>query len=54
MFNNTSKLERINVKESSVHILLSKVCLKTVDNNYILQDWKSKYPKLEIKEKRKQ
>ena len=46
------KKERINVKESSVHILLSKVCLKTVDNNYILQDWKSKYPKLEIKEKR--
>ena len=49
---NEVKTERANVKESSVHILLSKICLKTVDNNYILKDWKSKYPKLEIKEKR--
>ena len=45
--------DRANVKESSVHILLSKICYKTVDNNYILKDWKSKYPELEIKEKRK-
>ena len=47
------KKVRENVKESSVHILLSKICHKTVDNNYILKDWKSKYPELEIKEKRK-
>jgi len=47
------KKDRANVKESSVHILLSKICLKTIDNDYILKDWKSKYPKLEIKEKRK-
>tara|TARA_X000000368_G_scaffold417753_1_gene415058 strand:+ start:1927 stop:4059 length:2133 start_codon:yes stop_codon:yes gene_type:complete len=49
---NEVKKDRANVKESSVHILLSKICLKTLDNNYILKDWISKYPKLEIKEKR--
>ena len=49
---NEVKKDRVNVKESSVHILLSKICLKTLDNNYILKDWISKYPKLEIKEKR--
>ena len=49
---NEVKKDRANVKESSVHILLSKICLKTVDNNYILKEWKSKYPKLDIKEKR--
>ena len=47
------KKDRENVKESSVHILLSKICYKSVDNYYILKDWKSKYPELEIKEKRK-
>ena len=45
--------DRANVKENSIHILLSKICYKTVNNNYILKDWKSKYPELEIKEKRK-
>ena len=49
---NEVKKDRANVKESSVHILLSKICYKTVDNNYILKEWKSKYPKLDIKEKR--
>ena len=47
------KKDRANVNERSVHILLSKICLKTVDNNYILKEWKSKYPKLNIKEKNK-
>ena len=50
---NEVKKDRANVNESSVNILLSKICLKTVDNNYILKDWKSRYPKLVIKEKRK-
>ena len=50
---NEVKKDRANVNESSVNILLSKICHKTVDNNYILKDWKSRYPKLEIKAKRK-
>ena len=49
---NEVKKDRANVKESSVQILLSKICLKTIDNNYILKDWKSRYPKLKIKAKR--
>ena len=50
---NEVKKDRANVNENSVNILLSKICLKTVNNNYILKDWKSRYPKLEIKAKRK-
>ena len=33
--------------------MLSKICFKSVDNYYILKDWKSKYPQLVVKEKRK-
>jgi len=47
------KKERKNVNKKSIHILLLKICHKTIDGNYILKDWKSKYPELIIKSNRK-
>lgn len=50
---NEVKKERKNVNKNSIHTLLLNICYKTVDDNYILKDWKSKYPELIIKGKRK-
>lgn len=47
------KIERKNVNQSSIHILLSTISYKTIDNKYILKNWKSRYPELILKRKRK-
>ena len=49
---NEVKKERKNVNQNSIHILLLNICLKSVDGNYILKDWRSKYPELILKKKR--
>lgn len=50
---NEVKKERKNVNKNSIHILLSRICFKTNGNNYILKKWKLRYPKIDLKKKRK-